>query len=244
MTSRSPLQRASSRRAEAARLELAQVGDVGRPAAVVGGRVGRLPERVRDDDRARATSRSRSAGVSAAPASSGFAPRLRVRRPGSAPCQDALAPGVGQPEEQDRDEDEHAHETADEQVAEDDRPEVDEDDLDVEGDEQQGVDVERQAEPAVGVAVRVDARLVGQALVDVAAVPVRDQPRGADRQNTNETPAKANPTTYQMPVNRTPFERRRRACRAAGSRTPGERAGAPTSGAPAPTGILAAERRG
>src|SRR6478752_2275055 len=26
--------------------------------------------------------------------------------------------------------------------------------------------------------------------------------------NTNDTPAKANPTTYQMPVNRTPFERR------------------------------------
>src|SRR3954468_3038865 len=26
--------------------------------------------------------------------------------------------------------------------------------------------------------------------------------------NTNEMPAKANPTTYQMPVNRTPFERR------------------------------------
>src|SRR6478672_11520778 len=25
---------------------------------------------------------------------------------------------------------------------------------------------------------------------------------------TNEMPAKANPTTYQMPVNRTPFERR------------------------------------
>src|SRR3954451_10602344 len=26
--------------------------------------------------------------------------------------------------------------------------------------------------------------------------------------NTNEMPAKANPTTYQLPVNRTPFERR------------------------------------
>ena len=32
-------------------------------------------------------------------------------------------------------------------------------DLDIEGDEQQGVDVERQAEPAVRVAVRVDARI-------------------------------------------------------------------------------------
>ena len=68
------------------------------------------------------------------------------------------------------------------EVAEDDRPEVDEDHLDVERDEQQGVDVERQPEPAVGVAVRVDAALVGQALVGVAPVPMGEQPRRAERQ--------------------------------------------------------------
>ena len=66
--------------------------------------------------------------------------------------------------------------------SEDDRPEVDEDHLDVERDEEQRVDVERQAEPAVGVAVRVDAGLVREALVDVAPVPMRDQPGGRDRQ--------------------------------------------------------------
>ena len=73
-------------------------------------------------------------------------------------------------------------EAAEQQVPEDERPEVDEDDLDVERDEQQRVDVEREAEAAPGVAERVDARLVGQALVAVAAVAVAEQPRGADRE--------------------------------------------------------------
>ena len=74
------------------------------------------------------------------------------------------------------------HEARDEEVAEDDRPEVDEDHLDVERDEEQGVDVEREPEAPVGVAVRVDAALVGQALVGVALVAVGDQPRRPDRQ--------------------------------------------------------------
>src|SRR4029079_5624856 len=50
--------------------------------------------------------------------------------------------------------------------------------------------------------------------------------------NTNETPAKANPTTYQMPVNRTPFERRARGWRRlpedpSGAQKPPEWAGLP-----------------
>src|SRR4051794_34585661 len=50
----------------------------------------------------------------------------------SSPGQDALAPRVGQPEQQDRHEQQHAHEPAEQQVPEDQRPEVDEDDLDIE----------------------------------------------------------------------------------------------------------------
>ena len=45
-------------------------------------------------------------------------------------------------------------------------------DLDVERDEQQRVDVEREAEAAPGVAEGVDARLVRQALVAIALVPM------------------------------------------------------------------------
>ena len=57
-------------------------------------------------------------------------------------------------------------------VLEDQGPQVDEHDLDVERDEQQRVDIEAEAEPPVGVAVRIDARLVRQALVPVALVAV------------------------------------------------------------------------
>ena len=117
---------------------------------------------------------------------------------------------------------------------EDDRPEVDEDHLDVERDEQQGVDVEREAEAAVGVAVGVDPRLVGQALVLVAAVAVRDSQAAPMVRKTNDTPAKAKPTMYQMPVNRTPFERRAGGLASLAGGPLSERAGAPTRGAPAP----------
>src|SRR6266446_10168469 len=111
--------------------------------------------------------------------------RGRPRRSFSTPRQDPLPPGVGKPEKEDADEGEHADEQradVDAGGSEDDRPEVDEDDLDVEGDEQERVDVERQPEAAVGVAVGVNPRFVGQALVDVAAVSMGDQPRGSDRQ--------------------------------------------------------------
>ena len=60
-------------------------------------------------------------------------------------------------------------------------PQEDEDHLDVEGDEHQGVDVERDAEAGVGVAVGVDARLVRVALVRVAAGAVGDEPGQPDR---------------------------------------------------------------
>jgi hypothetical protein len=62
------------------------------------------------------------------------------------PRQDSLPPGVGEAEHQDDDERAHADQAADEQIAEDDRPQVKEDDLDVEGDEEQGVDVEGDAD--------------------------------------------------------------------------------------------------
>ena len=97
---------------------------------------------------------------------------------------------------------EHADEAAQQQVAEDQRPEVDEDDLDVEGHEQQRVDVEREPEAAPGVAEGVDARLVGQALVAVALVPMAEQPGAPIVMNTNVNPAKAKPSTYQSPVTR------------------------------------------
>ena len=73
------------------------------------------------------------------------------------------------------------NEAADEDVLEDERPEVDEDDLDVEGDEEQGVDVEAEPEAAPRVAEGVDARLVGQALVAVALGAMAQQPAGPDR---------------------------------------------------------------
>ena len=66
-------------------------------------------------------------------------------------------------------------------VTEDHRPQVDEHDLDVEGDEQQGVDVEGKADAAPRVAERVDARLVGQALVAIALGAMAEQPGGDDR---------------------------------------------------------------
>ena len=76
----------------------------------------------------------------------------------------------------------------------DDRPQVDEDHLDVEGHEQQGVDVERQAEPAVGVAVGVDAatRRAGPCgrRRDCGARPATPR-RSSGRRTTR--PAKAKP---------------------------------------------------
>ncbi len=67
---------------------------------------------------------------------------------------------------------EHAQEAAQQDVLEDQRPERDEDDLDVEGHEEQRVEVEGQAEASARITERVDARLVGQALVAVTLVPV------------------------------------------------------------------------
>ena len=81
---------------------------------------------------------------------------------------------------------------------EDQRPQEDEHDLDVERHEQQRVDVERDPEPGVGVAVRVDARLVRVALVLVALVRCEISHASPIVRKTNETPAKANPTTYQI----------------------------------------------
>src|SRR5690349_20898626 len=100
---------------------------------------------------------------------------------GSLPGEHALAPGVPETDQEDRDEQQHADETAKEQVLEDHRPEEDEDDLDVEGDEQQRIDVEREAEAAPRVAERVDARLVRQPLVAVALVAMAQQPGHQDR---------------------------------------------------------------
>ncbi len=58
---------------------------------------------------------------------------------------------------------------------------------------------------------------------------------------TNETPAKANPTTYQMPVNPTPFRATRPGWRR-WSRGPVERAAVPGIGWAVLVGILARER--
>ena len=131
-------------------------------------------------------------------------------------------------------------EAADADGPEDHRPEVDEHHLDVERDEEQRVDVERQAEPAVGVAVGVDARLVGQALVLVALVAVRDEPRGADRQeherDAGEGEAHDVPDAGQpdIPSSDVPGE-----ASLAGRKPLGERAGRPARDASAPEAILA-----
>jgi hypothetical protein len=71
-----------------------------------------------------------------------------------------VAPRVGEPEEEDPDEHQHAQEEragVEAAVLEYQGPQVDEHDLDVERDEQQRIDIEADAEPGVGVAVRVDA---------------------------------------------------------------------------------------
>src|SRR6187397_2346839 len=65
----------------------------------------------------------------------GMGSSVMVTLPALLPCEHALAPGVHEAEEKDRDEDEHRHEAAQKHVAEDDRPQVDEDDLYVERDE-------------------------------------------------------------------------------------------------------------
>jgi len=64
--------------------------------------------------------------------------------------------------------------------ADHDRPQVDEDDLHVEGHEEQRVEVEGQAESAPRVTDGVDPALVGQALLESPA-PMRDEPREQDR---------------------------------------------------------------
>ena len=87
-------------------------------------------------------------------------------------------------------------------------------DLDVERDEEQRVDVERQAEPAVGVAVRVDARSrTAGPCGRRRGCGARSSHAAPIVRNTNETPAKANPTMYQMPVNGSSLRRVRRAAR-------------------------------
>ena len=70
---------------------------------------------------------------------------------------------------QDRQEDADQHDPLELQRPHGDGPQVDEDDLDVEGHEQQGVQVEGQPEAAPRVADRVDARLVRQALLRAVA---------------------------------------------------------------------------
>src|SRR5438309_11623717 len=204
MTSRTPVQRASSRRPTPAASSSARwVISAGRPPSYAAGSAGCHSSFRTTTGSATVVS---GAGISAqgwlpgwsearAVSSSGPAPSPPVtsRRPrssvsamsASAPRQDSLPPGIGQAEQEDADEDQHAHEHeagADvrPRVAEDQRPQVDEDDLDVEGHEQQGVDVERQTEPAVRVAIGVDPGFVRQALVDVAARPMRDEPREAE----------------------------------------------------------------
>ena len=79
------------------------------------------------------------------------------------------------------DEQEHGQKSADEHVPEDQRPQVHEHDLDVEGHEQQGVDVEGQPDPAPRVAECVDARFIGQTLVPITLRAMADEPREADR---------------------------------------------------------------
>src|SRR4051812_26403756 len=101
--------------------------------------------------------------------------------PGSFPGEYALAPGVPESNQENRDEHQHADEAANEQVAEDHRPQVDEDDLNIEGDEQQRIDVEREAEAAPRVAEGIDARLVGQTFVAVTLVAMPHQPSHQDR---------------------------------------------------------------
>src|SRR5512134_486298 len=104
------------------------------------------------------------------------APRVsrRVRRAplsvltgGSLPRQEALACGIEHRQLHDGHEQEHACESAQQDILEDERPQRDEDDLDVEGHEQERVEVEREAEAPSRVAVGIDARLIGQALVAV-----------------------------------------------------------------------------
>src|SRR5207247_1754576 len=96
-------------------------------------------------------------------------------------------------QQEDRHEDEHRDEAAQQELAEGDGPQIDEDDLDVERDEQQGIDVERQAEPGVRVAVGVDAALVRKAFVKVAPVPVRNEPCRTDRQEDERHPREGEP---------------------------------------------------
>src|ERR1035437_8626627 len=95
------------------------------------------------------------------------------------PRQDSLPPRVAETEHQDEDERAHANQAADEQVAEDDRPQIEEDDLDVEGDEEQRVDVERDCGSPPRVAERVDATLIRHALLAGAAGAGGDQPSQA-----------------------------------------------------------------
>ena len=175
-----------------------------------------------------------------------------VGRGGSAPRQHSLAPGVGQAEQEDRRrrsacEVMHARD----RVADDERPQEDEDHLDVEGDEEQRVDVVRDAEPPVGVAVRVDAALVGEALERAALRAVADQPRRRrssgrrtrrprrrSRRRTRCLPSHLSAAGGPCVHGRCPLARREARVRRTHARDPGDRAcagivaGEPADGAP------------
>src|SRR3954447_10749795 len=111
----------------------------------------------------------------------------------SAPCERPLSPCVGEADQQDGDKDQHADEAAEEEVPEGQRPQIDEHDFDIESDKQKCIDVERQAEPAVGVTVCVDARFVRKPLVLIATVAVRDKPRHADRDEYERDASESEP---------------------------------------------------
>src|SRR5262245_20658960 len=72
---------------------------------------------------------------------------LETRGP-SVPLERALAPDVDEPEREDEEEDHHLDEPEDAEPAEQERPRIEEDDLDVEDDEEDGGEVELDREPA------------------------------------------------------------------------------------------------
>src|SRR5581483_1498451 len=86
------------------------------------------------------------------------------------PAEDALAPGVQQPEREDRDEDEHLDEPEDVVHLEADGPGEDEHRFDVEHDEQQGEDVVADLALRPPEPHGIDAGLVIQVLLGLDAV--------------------------------------------------------------------------
>ena len=114
---------------------------------------------------------------------------------------DPLAPGVGEPEQQDPDEDQHARRARRaSRSPEDQRPQVDEHHLDVERDEQQGVDVERRGRTGRGCRRRCRCPTRREPLWPSPRLRWESSQAAPIVRKTNEMPAKANPTTYQIPV--------------------------------------------